>query len=145
TLVSAHAPIGWPQGLVLAAQIVRELVERGMQVRAVEALVVVLDDQLPVRLDVIDDAVAQTEILHAPRSEFTGKVGELGRERLWARIEIEEDVSVPLLRADAVQRVVLTSEVGHLVHVRRANQSAVEVIGPRVIRALDAVAKNNLR
>ena len=117
---SSH--VGRPQRLVLTAQIVRKLVQCGVQVRAVKALVVVLDDQFPVRLDVIDDAVAETEVLHAPRPEPCGKVGELRGERLRVWIEIEKDVPIPLVGGHAVRRVVLAAEVRHLVHVRRADQ-----------------------
>jgi hypothetical protein len=42
---------------------------------------------------------------------------------------------------DVLQRVVRLLEVRHLVHVRRADQPAVEIVGPRVIRALDAAGE----
>ena len=110
-----------------------------------QALVVVLDDQLPVRAHVVDDAVAEAEILHAPRAEPGGKRAELRLERRGLRIEIDEDVPVPQRGADPVQRVVGLAEVRHFVHVRRADQAAVEVVGPGVIRALDAAGERAVR
>ena len=46
---------------------------------------------------------------------------------------------------DAVQRVVLLAEVRHFVHVRRADQPAVEIVGPGVIRTLDAAGERPAR
>ena len=63
--------------LVLAAEEVREPLERGVDAGAVQALGVVLDDQLPVGGDVVDDPVAQAELLHAPGAKPRGQVGEL--------------------------------------------------------------------
>ena len=50
-------------------------------------------------------------------------------------------MSVPQVGGDAVQRIVFLAEVRDFVHVRRAEQPPVEVVGPRVVRALDAAGK----
>ena len=42
---------------------------------------------------------------------------------------------------DAVQRIVLLPKVRDLVHVRRADQPSVEIVGPRVVGALDAAGE----
>ena len=116
-----------------------------MQVWAVQALVVILDNQLPVGLDVVDDPSSQAEILHAPGAELAGKVGELFRQpvRRSGRmtIEVEEEVSVPDLDRDAVQGKVLLLEMRHFVHVRRPDEAPIEAVGPRVVRALDAAGE----
>ena len=45
---------------------------------------------------------------------------------------------------DAVQRIVVLPEVRDLLHVRRADQPPVEIVGPRVIRTLDAAGERPL-
>ena len=100
-----------------------------------QALVVVLDDQLPVRLHVVDDAVAEPEVLPCARRGTWRRAGpELLGERRGRSLQVEEDVPVPDRGVHAVQRVVGLAEVRHFVHVRRADQPSVEVVGPRVIR-----------
>ena len=98
------------------------------------------------------DIAATREELDRMRERATNEIeaekqraiGELRGERLGVRVEVEKDVAVPLVCGHAVQRVVLAVEVRHLVHVRRADQPAVEVVGPRMIRALDAARKDTL-
>ena len=50
---------------------------------------------------------------------------------------MNEHVAVPHLAAGAVQRVVVLAEIRR--HVRRGEQPSVEVVGPVVIRTLDAI------
>ena len=124
-----------------------QLVERRMQVRAVQALVVVEDDQLPVRLHVVDDAAAETEIAHAPRGErdrADPRVALAGQRAAGGLPGQRRDPARekrtrcrPNLAAGAMQRIVVLRELGR--HVRRREQLAVERVGPVVIRALDAI------
>src|SRR5688572_25215174 len=110
------------QGLVLAAQVVRQLVERRMQVWTVEALAEVLDDELPVRRDVVRDAVTATKFAHSPRPELLWQVCQLllqGRPGV-GHADVEE--SIPHVGADAEQRKVLLPEVRRSIHVRRSDQ-----------------------
>ena len=120
----------------------RQLVQRGMQIRAVQALVVVLDDQLPVGLDVVNDALAPAQVFHPPWAELCGKCSQLRRQRGGVRIKVDEHMPGPGVGGDTIERVVVLAEVRHFVHVRRADQASVEVVGPRVIWALDAAAEN---
>src|SRR5207253_6975034 len=113
--------------------------------RAMETLVVVLDDQLPVGGDVIDDAMAAPEGAHFPGCEAIGKIAELGSKRRRIRGQVEKDVAIPGVSGDAVQRIVLETESGDIVHVRRADQPAVEIVGPRVVRTLDAARERPFR
>ena len=64
-----------------------QLVQRRMQIRTVEALVVVEDDQLPVRLDVVHDATAEAQVGHLPGGEPIGKIREL-RAQAYPRLPI---------------------------------------------------------
>ncbi len=59
----------------------------------------------------------------------------------WFARQVEEDVTVPNVGLHAVERIVALTKVRHLVHVRRAEEPAVEPIGPRVIRALNAAGE----
>ena len=79
---------------------------------------------------------------HAPAAELRRQIGRAARAS-GARIgdEVEEDVAVPSAACTAMQRIVVLAEVRHFVHVRRADQPAVEIVGPRVIRALDAAGE----
>ena len=54
-----------------------------MKIRAMQALVVVLNQQLPVRAHVVDDAAAETEVRHPPLLELGGQIGQLRQQRLW--------------------------------------------------------------
>jgi hypothetical protein len=63
--------------LIVRAQVIRQAVQRGMHRRAVQALVVILDDQLPVSLDVVDDPLVELELAHPPRREFVWQLAEL--------------------------------------------------------------------
>jgi hypothetical protein len=53
----------------------------------------------------------------------------------------DEDVPVPDVRLHPVERVVFLPEVRHLLHVRRADQAAVQSVGPGVVRALNAAGE----
>ena len=108
-----------------------------MQRRAVQALVVVLDDELPVGADVVDDAIGADEIGHAPGGELRRQGAEMIGERRTVRRERDEQNPSQTLDADTVQWKVRLVESGRSVHVRRADQAAVVVVRPRVVRTLD--------
>src|SRR5438309_11258702 len=50
---------------------------------------------------------------------------------------MEEDMAVPDLGRDGMERVVLSCESGHI-HVRRSDEPSVQAIRPAVVRALDS-------
>ena len=47
-------------------------------------------------------------------------------------------MAVPRICVDGMERVIVLPEMRDFVHVRRADEAAVEAVGPGVIRALDA-------
>jgi hypothetical protein len=55
---------------VIGAQVIGELVEQRMQHRTMQAFVVIQNDELPVALHVVGDALHQAQLLHAPRAKF---------------------------------------------------------------------------
>src|ERR1700682_910079 len=111
--------------------------ERRVQQRAVQALVIVLNNELPVGLHFVNDPPVQTQIAHTPWREFLWQFRELLFQRLRVPAQMQEDVAIPDAGAYRVQRIVLASEAW-LVHVRRAEEPAIEIVGPAMIGALDA-------
>src|SRR5271157_53199 len=102
---------------------------------AVQALGVVLDDQLPVAGDVVNDPLAQAELLHAPGVELGGQDVELFGQRPGRFAEVQEDMAVPKPDGDGRERVVCDAKVWHIVHLGRGHELAGEVVGPGVVGA----------
>src|SRR5262249_39764025 len=121
----------------LAAEVMRELLQRGVDSRAVETLRIVVDDQLPVRRHLVDDPPAQPELVHPPGSEPLFEPAEPLLERSRLRPQVEEDISVPEVHRRSVQWVILCAETGHPVHLGGRDEATVEVIGPSMVRALN--------
>ena len=67
----------WPGWLVLAAQVVRQLLQRRVNAGAVQALRVVVNDQLPIGRHVVRDALTEPELVHAPGSKLLFRAVEL--------------------------------------------------------------------
>jgi hypothetical protein len=59
-------------------------------------------------------------------------------ERLWSWIQMDEDMAVPESGEDRVKRVVFGFKPGQI-HMRSAEEPAVQTISPAVIRALNAI------
>src|SRR5258707_12393567 len=134
------ADVGRLRKRVVRAEIVGQTIQTRVKHRAVQAFVVVDDDELPIGLHFINDALVHLEILHAPGSEFLGQVGELRGGRAGLRGEVDEDVAVPHSRRNFVQWIVFTAKIGFL-HVWSADERTVQRIGPAVIGTLDASGK----
>ena len=116
-----------------------------MDLRAVEALVVVLDDDLPVRGDLVHEAHADPELVHLEALEGRDRLGAV-RERVDQRTarlpaHVHEHEARVAVDRDVVERVVRAIELLALLHVRRADQLAVQVEGPRVVRADERLAR----
>ncbi len=79
-----------------------------MDDRAVEALVVVLDDDLPVRLDLVDDAHADAELVHPEaieRRHALDAVVQRLEQRPRLASEAREQESRVRVDREAVERV----------------------------------------
>ncbi len=107
-----------------------------------QALVVVVDHDLPVRLDVVDDRVRDAQLLEVPVAAVVGRVAL--RAPIEERAEVlrflrraHEDETVPHVHRDRVQRVAGAIEALAGLHVRGADERPRRVEGPRVVRALD--------
>ena len=108
------------------------------------ALHEVLDDQLPVRLDVVDDPPADLEGVDgvvvdrldvAEPGPDRAHHGVLERRRLVG--DADPDVAEPLADVRGAQAVLLPADVGHPGQVRGGDQLAVQIVGPGVVRALE--------
>ena len=115
----------------------RQLLQGRVDPRAVQALRIIVDDQLPVGGDVVDDPTPQPELLHSPGSEPVVQPIELVLERIRLLREIQENVPVPEVHRDSLERVILHAEIGHAVHVRRGDKPTVQVISPGMIGTLN--------
>ena len=111
-----------------------------MHRRTVKALGEVLRQELPVRLHVGDDALADAQLAEAVALELRVETSHVQRRRV-APFEIDEDEPAPGLDRDRIELEVLHVEVRRLHAPRRRHQLPGEVVGPRVVRADDAAAR----
>ncbi len=127
---------------VVRAARVRQLGRQlGVNRGTMQTFIVILQDQLPVRLHVVlnaPDCLQQGQVV-ARESSLERREPLRRRSRLG--IEVHEQEPFPRGERDGVQRIRLLIEAFHLVHVRRANQAPVERVGPRVIWALDRLGE----
>ena len=113
----------------------------------------VLGDELPVRLDLVLDPADEALLGEPVAGESLGKIAELVVERGRLGVEAHEDEAAPLVDANRVESVVGLVERLDLAHVedvllilgnprlrreeRCPQAGAVEVVGPRVVGALE--------
>ena len=109
-----------------------------------QALGVILEDELPIGRDVVVDPARRLEAREVEAAEPADQRREGARERLRLAREIEKDESLPRLERHPVQRVVAFLEPSDLAHVRRADQLAVDGVGPGVVGALDRFGETPL-
>ena len=67
--------------LVVAAHVVRVFLQQRMSNRTMKALGIVLDDQLPVRLQLVNPPLHQFQFFHSPGTEFHVKAGQMLSKR----------------------------------------------------------------
>src|SRR5712671_5045276 len=107
----------------------------------VQALGIILDDQLPVCLEMINAPFHHLEFCHAPWRELAVKPSQMLVEWNRTRGKIDENVAVPKCGRYGVQRIVRFAETLDFFHVRRVGQRAVEFVSPGVILALNAASE----
>src|SRR5580693_6155765 len=106
-----------------------------MRNRDVIALEIVIDIHLPVA---IDDVVPALDKLHSFELQAAGLLrnfAEIGRERLRVRIEIDEDKLFPGFQTQREHAHRAAIKELDAFNVWRANEAAVERVGPTVIAA----------
>src|SRR6185437_11639400 len=99
------------------------------------ALRVILEHQLPVRLHVVFDRARNGESRKVEALEASDERGERLFERLRILTLVDEEKSLPARDGHAHEREVLLVESLDRVAGLRANQSAVQRIRPRMVRA----------
>ncbi len=127
---------------VLVGGDVDDFGEAGVRDRAVVALEVVLDRDLPVAPDlpVVPDAEAEAVDVEAARGNVAGQRAERVGQRAGVRVGVDEDERPPGLGRDREHGEALLVEVGLALRARRLAEGAVEVVRPRVVRALERLA-----
>src|SRR5947208_2911793 len=96
-----------------------------------------MEEELQIGSDVVVDPERRLEAREVEAAEPADQRREGARERLRLAREIEKDESLPRLERHPVQGVVAFLEPSDLAHVRRADQLAVDGVGPGVVGALD--------
>ncbi len=109
----------------------------GVDARAVEALVVVLHDQLPVGVQRVAVGVAHHQVSHPEGGQVGVEAGEVLLERWCVTADVRHHVAVPLLDRQRDQRVVVGVADVVLVRRRDAVELTVRREDPRVVRAAD--------
>ena len=120
------------------AKVVRgERIQLRMHTRAVVALRVVLDEDLPVRRHVVRLALGESQWREVKTCKHVNKIVEVREKRLSLFVEGEEDEALPRLAAQRHQVVVAGIESLQIFGVLRLLQLAVGAVDPGVIRADD--------
>ena len=101
------------------------------------ALRVVLEDQLPVRPHIVIDPSGRAQLRQIPMSEFAGQRRKDFFQRRRLIRQTDEDETLPRAPGSPVQRVIRLIESRNLIHVRRADEAAIEPISPGMIRTLN--------
>src|SRR3989442_1089229 len=127
--------------IVLRARVRRELRQLGMDHGAMQALRVVLEDELPVRAHVVVDAAGGAQVRDVEAREPADEGRERLRERLGVRREVDQQEPLPLGQGWGAERVIPLVEAFHLAHVGGADELAVEGVGPGVVGALDRLGQ----
>src|SRR2546426_2486941 len=127
--------------IVLPARVRRELRQLGMDHGAMQALRVVLEDELPVRTHVVVDAAGGAQVRDVEAREPADEGREHLRERVGVRREVDQQEPLPLGEGWGAERVIPLVEAFHLAHVGGADEVAVEGVGPGVVGALDRLGQ----
>ena len=131
-------------GGVTVRELRQHLGQLGVDRRAVVALHEVLDDELPVRLDVVDDPATDgqridlvvVEVGHlAEAVDHLLQHGLLEGRRLVG--QADPDVAQPFPQVHLLQSVLVPVDVRHLGQIRCGDELSVEIVGPGVVRALE--------
>ena len=118
-----------------------EVVDALVEPAGVIALHEVLGHDLPVERQVGHGGrVDGHHVLDVEVGHRLVEAAQPGRQRLGPVVEVDEDETLPHLGAQPRQPDVGLVEPVGPVHVGRADQAAVEVVGPPVVRAAEGVA-----
>ncbi len=125
---------------------VDELAEALVRSGAVVALEVVLEGDLPVRLDgpLVVGVVAERREVEPAAADDLGQRAERLGERRRPGVRVDEDEGPPRVDGDREQREVRGVEAVLALRARGLPQGAVELVGPGVVGALQRLAAAGL-
>ena len=104
---------------------------------AVVTLVEVLDDDLPIRFNLVLLPLTDGQPIGLVGCEHAGEVADLLIQGRRDSVEVDEEPAAPGVDGNRYQRVVALVEAEQAGEARGGPQRAVEAIGPRVVRAAD--------
>src|SRR5207247_8735757 len=110
---------------------------------AVKGSAVSTTPQLPIGVHAAVDTTGRAQARDVEAAEPACEGSERAREGLRLLRQGDEQEPFPLGERDLVERVVPLVEPCDLVHMRRADQRAIERVGPRVVGALDRLGKTS--
>src|SRR6185369_93753 len=122
--------------VVVARKIIADRAKRRMKYGTVQALVVILHDQLPVGLHLVLDTPMRFQLSHPPSRELLRQIFQLIGQRCRPRAEVDEDVAVPDLGRNTIEGVVFAAEA--VLRMRSPDEAPVESVGPAVVAALNS-------
>ena len=112
-----------------------------MDGEAVVAFVEIVDDELPVGIEIIGLVMCDLQVGDAPGTQAIPVGCEAVGDRLGRRGEIDKEKTLPFLDGRAFQGPVLAAEiVGSIVHTGSSHEPSTAIIGPAVIPTLDESA-----
>src|SRR5215212_9343190 len=133
-----------PRLVVLAALRRAYLAELGVDRRAVVALVVVLNQDLPVRRHLVAVPGDRHELTGAVVPDHLSQVAHMLLERRRVSARVREQPPLPLSDPDRYERVVGPIKSGYPAESRSPLQAPVQPVSPRVVRATDEPAARRL-
>src|SRR5437899_3132274 len=112
-----------------------------MDERSMIALGVVLEDQFPIGFYLINDSPGGSQRGQIPMREFAsqGRKDAIQRQRSFRKAHKNE--TFPQTERQRVQRIIRFLEPLDALHVRSADQTPVEAIGPGMVRTLNGAAQ----
>jgi len=116
---------------------VAEFVEGRVYGGTVIAFGIILNDQLPIRGDVVFHLVSDFQVADSPGSESFFQWSEVGIEVVRIFRKIDEDRAHRCSAGDVFERIVLFLKLLGFIHIRGADKLAVEGVGPRMVGAGD--------
>src|SRR5690349_17773549 len=105
----------------------------------VVALEIVVDVNLPIAVDHVVAALGEFQTFELEAAHLLGNLSQAGGERLGVEIEIHKDKLAPGFAAQRHHAHGAAVEEFDAIDVRRANQAAVERVGPAMILAAQNV------
>src|SRR5438309_1046724 len=111
---------------------------------AVETLGIVLDDELPIRLQMIDSPFRHPQFFHSPALELAVESCKMFHQGTGPFRKIDEYMAIPNGGGDILQRIVGFAESFGFFHMGSMGQGTVEIVSPGVVRALDHRGKGAL-